>query len=65
MKIKANTKLHMKKLNWLEQELKEESIKNNFPNTIIRARIILEICSVKSTRQFNQWIEGVSANANK
>ena len=63
MKIKANTKLHMKKLNWLEQELKEESIKTNFPT--VRARIILEICSVKSTRQFNQWIEGVSANDNK
>lgn len=57
MKIKANTELHMKKLKWLNQELKNEILKTNFPT--VRARIILEICSVKSTRQFEQWIEGV------
>jgi len=57
MKIKANTELHMAKLNWLEQELKEENVGTIFPT--VRARIILEICSVKSTKQFNQWVEGV------
>ena len=58
MKVKANTKLHMKKLNWLEQELENETVKTNFPT--VRARIILEICSVKSTKQFEQWMEGIN-----
>ena len=57
MKIKANTKLHMKKLKWLSHELENEILKSTFPTA--RARIILEICSVKSTKQFEQWIEGV------
>jgi hypothetical protein len=53
MRIKANTKLHMKKLNWLERELESEILKIRFPT--VRARIILEVCSVKSSSQFNQW----------
>tara|TARA_Y100000310_G_scaffold158477_1_gene157878 strand:- start:204 stop:380 length:177 start_codon:yes stop_codon:yes gene_type:complete len=58
MKIKANTKLHMMKLHWLEKELEKETVKTNFPT--VRARIILEICGVKSTKQFKQWMEGVN-----
>ena len=57
MKLKANTKLHMKKLNWLERELEEETLKTNFPTA--RARIILEVCSVKSSSQFNSWEKGL------
>mgnify|MGYP003649360189 CR=1 FL=1 len=57
MKIKKNTKLHMKKLKWLKKELKEENVKTNFP--AVRARIILEVCSVKSTVRFEQWLVGM------